>query len=158
MPRGSDNQARLNLRIHQPEFAASLHILNRHSLEDARATPRQQKCVELAAPDSITDRPAVVRLDFRPANAAGPETSDWLQDAAAAVCLQINLEFFDNRRSDPSTANFVTRKNGAIEDRDIQSRTAQTPGARRARGSAADNQDIARIHLGSFSAAASCWS
>src|ERR1700690_2238528 len=155
VPSSSDNQSRCNLRIHQPGIARPLHRLERRTLKDSRPATLKQKCVKFAPPNSIADRMPVLRRDFPPANPASTKSSNRLQHSSAAIFVKIDLQFFNNRRRDPPAANFIPRKSSPIENRDVQTRPPQSPSARRPRRPPANNQDIARIHRGSFSAAAS---
>src|SRR5579883_3346045 len=103
--------------------------------------------IELPPPDAIADHRAVVRLDRTSADAACPEARDRLQHIRLRVLFGIDLERLKNGRGDPASADFISWKNLLVQDRDIQSRTAQLPSAGRAYRSAADDQDIACVHV-----------
>ncbi len=56
------------------------------------------------------------------------------------------FQFVEDQRRDPSGAQLVARKGGAIDDQHIEAGVTQRPGTRRSCGPAANDHYIARVH------------
>src|SRR5579862_685572 len=139
------------LSVYNPRFPCTLQAREAVSTVKSRARSLQQVVVKLTAANPVANRLAVVDFDLASAHAAGAEAGDWLKGAPQTIVLRFYIEFAKNGRRDPSAANFVARETALVEDDRVQTALCQFPCARRSSRPSAHDQDIARIHSGSFS-------
>ena len=103
--------------------------------------------IEFAAADAEADRAGVRRGRFAaPANHANAKSGDRLKRAAAPVVVAVDFELVDHLRCNPPGADLVARERGPIDDDDVEAGAAEGPGARRPGRSAADDDDVTRVH------------
>src|SRR5207247_6931596 len=124
--------------------------------EQTRPGTMEQEVVKLVSPYAVAYRLRIPCLDRSFAHAARAKSGDRLEDAAAGVFSRVDLQLPEHGRRDPSAADLVARKLSFVQDKYIQAGAPQFPGAGRSRRTAADDQDIARIHSCSRCGVASC--
>ena len=122
----------VSLAIHSPPLWRSVVMGVPSSIAHAGAA--EQKVVELAPADRVADDAAVLRFDEPAADDAGPKGRDLLQrEPGGAVLVGIEVEQREDAGCQPSRADLVPRKLGAIGEHDVPARTLECPRAGRAR-------------------------
>jgi hypothetical protein len=142
MPARAHDHGHLDLVVDEPAAAGAAQAAQRRAFADPRAGAAQQVMIELRAKDAEADRAFVSGLDRTAAGDSGSKGGDRLERPAAAVLVDVELERVDQGRCDPTRADLVPRKPGAVDDENVQSLPAQRPGAARACRPSADDEDV----------------
>src|SRR6516225_4786395 len=127
----ADEHACANYAVNQPAVTATFYGSNRDPFSCARAASPEQIFIELAAANAITDDVIVADLDLRASDSAQPQAIDRLEDMTVRVIFRVNAQLIEHQGGDPSPAELVARKGGAIKHQNIESGVAQAPGTRR---------------------------
>jgi hypothetical protein len=136
----ANDDRRLDLVIGDPPVALAPERGKWPTVQHTHLRPAQQKIVEFAPPDGVTDDARVRRFNGGLTEHARPESGDLLQDETGrAVRRGLQIEGSKHAWRHPAPAHLVAWEACAIEDDDIPSREAKRTRAARAGGSAADD-------------------
>ena len=91
----------------------------------AGAGTPQQIVVELATTDPVADGTAERRGDLGGTQHARAKPGDRLDHAATGVIVDVDLEFLQDRRSNPARTDFVAGKFGLVENDHVETRPAK---------------------------------
>ncbi len=86
------HQTRPQVAIDNPTSPIALDAREPNTLVQSRPAAPQQILIEFAAPNPVTNRPSVIRIDRRTTpNRPRPETGDRLQRPTHPICHRVDL-------------------------------------------------------------------
>ena len=146
MPAGADEHRRADLTIDDPALSFALQVLEGFAEVRSRARTGKQVMIELATADSIADRLVIGSTDWSMSDQARSEARNRLQRAGLRIFGEVNGQLIHNGRRDPSCAHLVPREGCLIEYQHVDPRPDQSPGTRRSRRAATNDQNFTSFH------------